>query len=393
MKLESAFLTALKALYQNKIRSLLTISGVVIGVFAIITLVSLVKGVENYVLGEFEDLGVSTLFVYPGSGGLLNDPALTFQNNKLSEKHVQLIKKEAGEVISQVEPIYQTGGVASYRGKQFYATVMGGSSGVQSLFSLPIAGGRAFNREDGILGEDIAIIGDQVKRELFGESNPVGQKILLEGKSLAVVGYMAPKNPDYDPSVFLPLQKFEEVFDPKNYTYIAVSLRNTDNVFLHSKMIEMALLKDLTTDDFTIYSSDDLLGVVDNILNILKFGLAAIAGISLLVGGIGIMNIMLVSVTERIREIGLRKAVGATEKVIATQFLLEASILSLTGGLVGLGAGFGACLFARQWIQSEITPGMVFLAVGFSLIVGAVFGTYPAVKASKLDAIEALRHE
>ncbi len=393
MKFKTVFFTATKSLFSNKIRSLLTISGIVIGVFAIITLVSLVKGLENYVVGEFEDLGSNSVFVYPGSGGFFNDPALAFFNNKFSDRHVDLIKRNASDVIKSVEPVYQSGGVVTYKNKKYSAVLLAGNAKMQEVFSLPIKEGRLISELESKSNASVIILGHLVKEELFGQANPLGKTVNLEGKPFEVIGYLEQKSQDYDPSVIVPLKKGEELAGLKNYTYILVELKNNENVYLDTKQIELALLQDLTSDDFTLYTAEDLLGAVRDILDILKIGLAAVAGISLLVGGIGIMNIMLVSVTERTSEIGLRKALGATRKDITLQFLLESSLLSNFGGLIGLAFGALVCLIARTWLPTEITPGMALLAVGFSLFVGILFGTYPAIQASKMDAIEALRYE
>ncbi|HOM78249.1 MAG TPA: ABC transporter permease [bacterium] len=393
MKFSTLFFTSLTSLISNKIRSLLTISGIVIGVFAIITLVSLVKGLENYVVGEFESLGSNLVFVYPGSGGLRNDPALAFLNNKLSQRHVDLIKREASDVIKSVEPMYQSGGVVKFKNTEYKAAILAGNSKIQDLFALPLKEGRFMSEAETRNNANVAILGHLVKEELFGQIYPIGKTIMLEGKPFEVIGFLEQKGPEYDPAIIVPLKKGEEISGIKNYTYILIELLNNENVYLDTRKIELALLQDLTIDDFTIYSAEDLLSSVREILDILKIGLAAVAGISLLVGGIGIMNIMLVAVSERTSEIGLRKAIGATEKDITLQFLLESSLLSSFGGLLGLGLGAAACVIARTWIPSEITPEMALLAVGFSLCVGILFGTYPAIQASKMDAIEALRYE
>ncbi len=393
MNINTTIKTAIKSLRANFVRSILTVLGVVIGVFAVVTLISLVQGLQNYVSSEFEALGANLVFVYPGGGGITNDPSLAFSNNKLSPKHVDLIKRNASKVVSKVTPLMQTGSTVTYKSNIYYASVLGGDSDARDIFDVELKEGRYFTDNEHRVGEKVAVIGDLVRKDLFGNSDPIGKEIEVKGNKFIVVGYMPPKNPDFDPMVIIPIKRVEEIFDLDNYTYIAVRLKSKDNVSVDSRIVERALLQDLSSEDFTIYTQEDLLKQVQSILDILKFGLAAVAGISLLVGGIGIMNIMLVSVTERTREIGLRKALGATRRSIALQFLIESIILSGLGGLIGLALGFGGCLIARQWLDSEITPELVGLALGFSLVVGIIFGTYPAVQASKKDAIEALRYE
>ncbi len=393
MKTHVLLKTALKSIFGNKGRSLLTVLGVVIGVFAVISLVALVRGLENYIKGEFESMGSDVLFVYPGSGGLIQDPALAFFNNKLDQKHVALIKQRARDVVQYVEPMYQVQGFATYKDKTFNATVQAINAKTQEILNLSPAEGHLIGTLEARTGENVVVLGDKVKRELFGSTKAVNAYINLDGKPFRVVGVLEKKNPDYDPSVFIPLKRGENMYSLKHYTYILVKLKHDNNIYMDAKKVEMALLADLTQDDFTVYTAEDLLSAIENILNMLEIGLATVAGISLLVGGIGIMNIMLVAVSERTREIGLRKALGATARDITMQFLAEATALSVLGGALGLSLGYGVSMVARKWLPAEVTLDMALLAVGFSLLMGILFGTYPARKASKLDAIEALRYE
>ena len=189
------------------------------------------------------------------------------------------------------------------------------------------------------------------------------------------------------------MKTLEREFGAENYTYIMIKFLDDSNIDSYTKEIELALMKDLKTEDFTIYSQSDLLESFQSILDVLTIGLGAVASISLFVGGIGIMNIMLVSVRERIREIGLRKALGATKSNIALQFIVESVLISVIGGLIGLFFGWIATLIAQNWLRAQITPWSVILAFGFSFLVGVVFGSYPAIDASKKDPIEALRYE
>ena len=182
-------------------------------------------------------------------------------------------------------------------------------------------------------------------------------------------------------------------YEEATISAIAIKAKDATNIELTTKEIKMALLRDLKSDEFTLMTQEDMLSSISSILGILTTALAAIAGISLLVGGIGIMNIMLVSVTERTREIGLRKALGATSFNIGLQFLVESVVISVSGGIVGLLLGWIATLIANNWIRAEVPIWAIILAFGFSLFVGIVFGTYPALKASKKDPIEALRYE
>jgi len=387
------FNTALIALWSNKVRSFLTTLGVIIGVFAVVTLVSLVTGVQNYVTDQFEDIGSNIIYVMPGSGGIGNDPALSFTNNKLAEKHVDLIKRNVGKEILSITPYVSIAKNLTYKTKNYYATVSGTNEQSEKMFNLSFTEGKFYNAFDVKSKRHVVVLGSNVKEELFKNTNAVGKSIKIGDRTFEIIGVLEEKSQDFDNAVWLPFTTMQQVFDIDIYSYIALQTKSADNIDLVTKSIEIALLQDLSTDDFTLFSQTDLLDSVQEILGILQVALGAVAGISLLVGGIGIMNIMLVSVTERTREIGLRKALGATSYNIGLQFIIESVVVSLSGGIIGLFFGWVVTLIANNWIRAEITPWSVGLAIGFSIVVGLVFGTYPALNAAKKDPIEALRYE
>ncbi len=393
MKFKETIITALKALVQNKMRTFLTMLGVIIGVFAVVTLVGLVQGVKNYVEDQFSELGSNLLFVYPGSAGWANDPALSFSNNKLEEKHVNLIKEYAPDQIEDITPFIMLGETVKYKTKSFYASITGASTSYESIGGVTLTSGRFFTKAEERSKAKVAVIGPLVSKELFGDIDPIGKKIKAANKSFDIVGVMEEKGPDYDEIVIVPYTTVEDTWDIKNYTMIEIKLSSSTDMHIAEKNIELALLRDLQSDDFTLFSQEELLSTVQNILGILTIGLGAIAAISLVVGGIGIMNIMLVSVTERIDEIGLRKALGATPLNIGLQFMVESVVMGIIGGTLGVSLGWGSMLVAQNWLRAEIPFWAIGLAFGFSIIVGTVFGTYPAIKASKMDPIVALRYE
>jgi putative ABC transport system permease protein len=212
-------------------------------------------------------------------------------------------------------------------------------------------------------------------------------------KSYEIIGVFKSRGANYDDGVLLPYTTMRTNFDLDKFSSIIVRAKSSDVADIALRKVELALLRDLEEEEFEVLSSSDILGSAQEILGVITIALGAVAGISLLVGGVGIMNIMLVSVTERIREIGLRKAVGATPRVIAAQFLVESTLLSVIGGVIGLLLGFALTQAVQPFLRAEMTLQAVGMAFLFSLFVGVLFGTYPALNAAKKDVIEALRHE
>ena len=386
-------LTALNSIKSNKLRAFLTMLGVIIGVFAVVSMLSLGVGVQNFISNRFNSLGSNLLLVAPGRFSFRSDPSNSFSRNKLEEKHVELIKTYASDQIIAVSPSIRTGATMKYRDKEFFGTVIGVNYDAINVTNYEIISGRNISRNDEKAANRNALIGVEVKQELFGDDNVIGKKIKINKESFTIVGEIAKKNRSYDQGIVAPVTTVSDVFDIENYSNIAAKLKDPKNERKAKKIIEMALLRDLKEDDFTVISQSELLESFQNILRLLTSGIGMIAGISLLVGGIGIMNIMLVSVTERTKEIGLRKAVGATPRVIATQFLSEAVIISVSGGLIGVLLAFLLTFGIRNFIEASVPLYAIVIAVVFSVLVGVVFGTYPAVKASNKDPIQALTYE
>ncbi|KKS21353.1 MAG: Efflux ABC transporter, permease protein [candidate division WWE3 bacterium GW2011_GWA1_41_8] len=393
MKLLDISNSAIKSLNVNRARSALTILGVVIGVFSVVTLVSIGRGMQNYIQDQFNALGSNLLFVSPGKADFQDDPSKALGRNKLDEKHVELIESNASELFITVSPYVVLGDNVRYKTKSFYGTVNGISYDDEKTYNYELDKGRFFTKSEQNTSARVAIIGPSIVEELFGTKNPVGNSIKLGDDSYQVIGSFKEKGRNFDDGVIVPYTSAMNTFDVPFFSSIVAKVRNTENVDLATREIKIALLKDLKEEDFTVLSQSDILSSIQNILQILTIGIGAIAGISLLVGGIGIMNIMLVSVTERIKEIGLRKALGATQLDIAMQFLIESVFLSLGGGLIGLLLGWLGTYASRTFLRTEIPWWAVALAFGFSVLVGVIFGTYPAITAAKKDPVEALRYE
>lgn len=387
------FNTSSKALLANKGRSVLTTLGVIIGVFSVIMMISLGQGVQNYITSEFDALGTNLLFVSPGQASIASDPATTLTANELDEKHLELIRTYASEHITASTPYQLVGAGASYKTNSYYSEIIGFSEQGFGMMNYSLTEGKNFTASQVKNKERVAIIGPTIKNELFANQSPMDKRIKIEGDSYTVIGVFEEKGSNYDDQIIVPHTALEESFNLKNYASIVAKVDSQENSAIAAKKLELALLRDLDSEDFTVLSQEDLLSTIQETLSVLTLGLGLIAGISLIVGGIGIMNIMLVSVTERTREIGLRKALGATSSVIALQFLVESIILSIIGGTAGLILGWFGTKIAQQFFQAEIPAYAVIVAFGFSAFVGVVFGTYPAINASKRDAIESLRYE
>ena len=385
--------SSITALGANKVRTFLTMLGVIIGVSAVILLISIGRGIQNYITDQFDALGSNLLFVSPGKVSFGRDPGNSFSRNKLEEKHIKLIQTHAADIVEQITPMVNVSETVKYKTKYYNAAVTGINEEGKYLFDYSIDEGAFFTRADVRSGSRVAILGKSVKDELFPNQSPIGQSIKISGDSYVVIGTSKEKGSDFDEQVVVPYTSAINSFELKNISRIVVKVKADKDLNSATKLIEKALLRDLEDDDFTVLSQADILATIQNILQMLTIGLGAIAGISLLVGGIGIMNIMLVSVTERTREIGLRKALGATPFDVALQFLIESVLLSVTGGSIGIMIGWLASFAGRAYIRTEVPWWSVAIAFSFAAFVGIIFGTYPAVKASKKDPIEALRYE
>jgi putative ABC transport system permease protein len=384
---------AIVALNANKVRSALTMLGVIIGVFAVVSMISLGRGVQNYITDQFSALGSDLIIVSPGKVDLQDDPAKYLTRNKLDEKHLDLIRAYADDFIINLTPSVRVAQSMKHKTNSHVGTVIGADYTLPEVLNFEAKEGRFFTRNEVKSNAKVVVIGPIVSEELYPSRSPVGEKIKLGDETFEIIGVFKEKNQQYDSNAFAPYTTVMEVFDVKNFSSIGVKAKDTESIDIGMRQVELALMRDLKDDDFTVMSQQDLLGSIQSILGILTLGLGAIAGISLLVGGIGIMNIMLVSVTERIREIGLRKAVGANSYNIGMQFMAESVLLSVTGGMIGLFLGWLASLAARTFVRTDLPISAIFLAFGFSVFVGVVFGTYPAMQASKKDPIDALRYE
>lgn len=385
--------TSFTALTRNKVRSALTMLGVIIGVFAVVTLVAIVVGFQNYITDQFNALGSNLIIVAPGRASVGGDPSRAFSNNKLALKHVKILEREVGDLVVGVTPSIRVSKVASYKAKSYSVTLSGSNHQADKILNVDLSFGRFFSKSEEDSKANVIVIGSEVSENLFKAKNPIGQKLKIDDASFEIIGVAEPRGSNFDDRIFMPFTTVKDHLDIEKYSSITMKAKDGVKVDLLMKQTEIALSKDLQVDDFSVLSQQDVLNSVQNILGVLAIALTSIAGISLLVGGIGIMNIMLVSVTERTREIGLRKALGATSKNIGLQFITESVALSVTGGLIGVACSFGVAFAIRNIVKAEVPLWAVGVAFGFSVAVGLIFGTYPALRAAKKDPIEALRYE
>jgi putative ABC transport system permease protein len=397
MNIAEFFLLALRSLRANKARSLLTMLGIIIGVASVILLVSIGSGLQAFVTQQFATLGANTLFVLPGkvdfkSGG----PGIAVSKFELTDVNDIL---RSNEHIQEVVPAVAQSAVLTAKGKTTQVETIGIWENYFSIVSFEPASGDLIRQNDVERTRKVVVLGATTAKDLFGDVDPVGQTLTIGDVRYLIKGILKAKGggaalgADIDARAFIPFTTALRQFNQTRPYMIVIKTSGQDTVDEVSADVKRTLLRRLKSDDFTVMQQTELLNTITQFLSVITVALGGIAAISLLVGGIGIMNIMLVSVTERTREIGLRKAVGATPSDILVQFLIEAVILSLLGGIIGILLGSLGALGLRAFIQTEVTVWSVGLAAGFSALIGIIFGVAPAIRAGKLDPIEALRYE
>jgi len=402
MNLRNTLKTALNALITNKLRSLLTMLGVIIGVASVILLTAIGNGLQAYITQQFESLGANTVMVMPGDSYDKNETFsqgafAAYLTNKLRLEHAREIGR-LHSIVSEVIPEYESSAEVVYGKTKKSVGVQSSTPAYQIVRDIKISAGRFYNESESDTGKQVLVLGSSIATDLFGEKNPVGRKILVNNQTFKVIGVAAEKGGglsglSVDSQIFIPIETAFKLYNTTSVTSITAKVRSKDRIAAAEVAIEQALLRRLNAEDFSVVDMKQILNSVNQILGVLTLGLGGIAAISLVVGGIGIMNIMLVSVTERTREIGLRKALGATPTMILQQFLIEASFLSVLGGMIGVAIAFLLTLVIRQFFPAVVTLEAVFLAFGISALIGIIFGVYPARRASLLSPIEALRSE
>jgi len=398
----NALLLALRSIRRNVLRSFLTTLGIVIGVASVIIMVNLGSGATLQVKQQIESLGSNLLFLRPGQR--LGHGQRT-QATPFNIDDAEAITREISGV-AEVAPQSSTAMVAIYGNENWNTSVTGSDNRFFKVGNWALAEGRFFNDNELRTGRSVCVIGETVRQKLFGAQSPVGSSIRLKKISCEVVGLLQSKGQsaggsDEDDTIVMPIRTFwRRIAGNQDVQRLRISARDgvsTESVQrdIESLMRERRRIGPGKEDDFSVMDLQEITRTLTGTTQILTALLGAVAAVSLLVGGIGIMNIMLVSVTERTREIGIRLAVGAQERDVLTQFLVEAVVLSSFGGLFGILLALAASWFIAGLLRLPfvVEPIMVLFAFLFSMVIGVAFGYFPARKAARLDPIDALRHE
>ncbi|MFQ6121731.1 MAG: ABC transporter permease [Dehalococcoidales bacterium] len=414
MKFIDYFVIAIRSLAANKLRSSLTMLGVIIGVGSVITLMSVGRGAQANIMATFEELGSNLIYVASQNPGVRGLAALQYATYSLTLDDAEAIANRIPSVI-EVSPVSENY-VEIAAGDESTASVIEGTTPeFEQVFNYRPASGRFISDQDVASRETVIVLGDKVAKDLFDTDDPVGQKVKVSGHRFTVIGVLERKGGQMmgvsmDAVTVIPITTYQSRLFPRQTVRgeegvqsIAVQVASADLIDTASEDIENLLRKrhridEDEKDDFLIMTQEQVLGIFQQVTGIFTIVLGAIASISLLVGGIGIMNIMLVSVTERTREIGIRKAVGAKRKDILFQFLFEAAAISFTGGGIGIIGGWMLSRVISQietegiTIHALVSPDIVILAISVSVFIGLVSGMYPAIRAARLNPIDALHY-
>ncbi|MBW4457209.1 MAG: ABC transporter permease [Nostoc indistinguendum CM1-VF10] len=399
MEIVESIKMAVTTLAANKLRSSLTMLGIIIGNASVIAMIGIGQGAQNYMLGRLEAFGANRLIVFSSSedneGLIATEPTLVLSDAEAIKAQVPAVAEVAPRISSKLS--------ITYRSRRVSTDVVGTTLEYTSVMNILVDLGRFFDLSQQQQNAQVVALGPETARKLFNSDNPIGKEVLINNLSFQVIGVMQAKgsflgnNPDSDAIVPITTMA-SQVVGRKSaigipIDSIQITAQDKSSIWAAAFQINNVLTRLHGKKDFTVVANKSFQDLIAQVLGAMSLLLAVIAGISLVVGGIGIMNIMLVSVTERTQEIGLRKAIGATQRDIMSQFIIEAVILSVAGGSIGIGIGIGGAMIVAVLtpLQPSVPLGAVAIAVGVSGSIGLIFGVVPARRAAQLDPIVALR--
>ncbi len=392
------FKTVLEDFKRNKTRTFLASLGIMIGVLSVVMLIALGLGLKNYIQQQFESMGSNLIIVMPGSelgeGGLQSFSTSFTSAMRFDERDI--ISLQRIRELDYVVPAFSRSTIVEANGKEVLASVMGTNGEMFELMDVKAEYGRVFSVSEGEKRIKDVVLGSFVAEDLFGDKQyAVGKRVRISNQRYQVIGVSESKgDPDVDRGIIMPYKTtFGSLNPDKEFYTIMLGVNSEDMIPEAKSRVEEVLTKRYDEDEFSVSEQSELLDVVNQIFGMINMVLVAIGSISLVVGGIGIMNIMYANVTERIKEIGIRRALGATQRDILYQFLSESLLLSLFGGLLGIVIASLIVFVVRPFFPLEINLFSVILAVGISSGIGIFFGVFPARKASKLTPIDAIRYE
>ena len=394
------FRSAVDDFSRNKLRTLLTSLGILIGVFAVVVLIALGLGLKKYISDQFESMGKNTLFLVPGrilSGGGFSGSASSF-TGRFDNRDLEVLKKINN--ITSVGPLTLKSTKINGLLKKDFADIMFSSEILPDVMGFEVETGRFFDKSDVNKKAKVIVVGSKIAADYYGsDEEALGKKITIGDVKFTVIGVTKSKGGggmggfDYDKYLYGPYTT-GYIFNPdKKFFRLMVKTENESYISQVKEDIKKEFSKRYKEEEFSIVEPIELMSAITSIFSVLNLILVAIAAISLLVGGIGIMNIMYVTVSDRIKEIGIRRAIGARKSDILYQFLAEAVLLSLTGGLLGLALAYLGVFFAQKLFPAYIDLFTVVISLGVSSVIGITFGVFPARKAANLEPVEAIRYE
>lgn len=399
MKLIRIFRMGFASLKLNKTRTFLSTLGVVVGVSSLILITSFGYGAQYSILSQIQALGSNVVIIFPGRDSTMITSAIGMQSQgkPLSYDDVKYLKLKIPE--GKFAPQLTTTTSVKYGNAEYAVTTVGTNEELINVSNYKIQTGRNFAKED-ILGyKNVCIVGSKLSENFFSSEDPLGKSIKILNNSFRVIGVLEPQGAfgalDLDKIVFMPITTMQTIVNKRNLqTVYAKAPENLSLELFGARVKRLLLIRHNGIENFTIRNQEQYLQLANQVTSIFTVALTAIGLVALIVGGIGIMNIMLASVAERTREIGIRKAVGAKNRDILLQFLFESAFISITGGVIGILLGTGISrLFPQNLLQTRVTPTSIFVGFFVSLLIGIFFGVYPARKASLLNPVEALRYE